>query len=130
MHMPSKRSSPFPGRAAAAAPGLILLAFLLAGCGVVERPIGGEQRQLRATRTEPFSTPVAGWPVTVTVQGRLLGTFTSDRNGDVWVDLRPWLGEADAGRGLLVEFRFNQPDGTPEAKAWQFTPEQLKALRR
>jgi len=97
------------------------------GCGIYQKKTGPIIRNVTNTRTETRQAPVAGWQVWAYVNGKLVGTYHSDANGEVSLPLEQYA--ADAKRGLQVEFRFRQPDGKIEYKTIDLSSMQLQGGR-
>ena len=97
------------------------------GCGIVNKRRGPIIRNVTNSRVETRQAPVAGWQVWAYVNGKLVGTYHSDANGEVSLPLEQYA--ADAKRGLKVEFRFRQPDGKIEYKTIDLSSMQLQGGR-
>lgn len=117
-----------PGGLALALAGALLA--VSAGCQTHTRDLGFESTRLEGSRVETSSGPAVGWPVTVVVEGREVGTWPTDAQGDVRVNLKNYLPKLSRQGVLRVEYRIRTPEGAVEVRRFDLTPEQFAQAPR
>ena len=113
------------GRIAAGCALLAALVACSAGCVTHRRDLGQESTRVQSTRIESSSAPSVGWPVTIIVEGKTVGTWPTNANGDVAVNLKNYL-PVLARKGVIqLTYHIRTPEGALEIREFTLTPQDL-----
>ena len=109
---------------------LACLAGLSSGCITHRRDLGQETTRVIATRVESTSAPALGWPVTILIDGKTAGTWPTNANGDVAVNLKNFLPVVARKGSVRLACQIRTPEGAIETREFVLTPDDFKASPR